>query len=128
MIKLTIFLVFLALVGPCAAANETAGNETRSIKLPLIFQTSVYKSILAKRNIVPEIREEDAGQPIPKSIFDPITENLNKSLLNNAFSNITAGLIKPWMSLNSRLSKTASTLPGIFAAKGASKCYKNNFC
>lgn len=124
MIKLTICLVFLVQVGICAAVNETASNETRSIKLPLVFQSPVYKQILAKRNIVPEIRAEDVGQPIPKSIFDPVTENPNKSSLSNGLVNITTGLIKPWMNFNSRLSKTASTLPELFAAKGASKCYK----
>lgn len=122
MIKLTIFLVFLVLAGTCAAANETVANEMRSIKLPLIFQSQVYKQILAKQNIVPEIREEDARQPIPKSILDPVTETFKKSPLDTGFANFTSGLIMPWMNFNTRLSKTASNLPVLFAAKGASKC------
>src|SRR5699024_3626320 len=121
--------VFLVLGGIFVGANNnaTTDNEMRSIKLPPIFQLPLYKKILARRNIVPEIREEDSSKPAPKSIFSPLSSLPNfpsgsvdskQSVFNQGFANITDSLIKPWMNFNSRLSKTASTLPELFAAKG----------
>lgn len=133
MFKLTIFLVFLVLAGIYAleSTNDTIeDNEIRSVKLPPIFQLPVYRKILARRNIVPEIREKDAqtDKLVPKSILDPFSSSPSgtafdpsKVQLNSGLANITNALIKPWMHFNNRISKTASTLPELFAAKGACK-------
>ncbi|KAH9404849.1 hypothetical protein TYRP_000680 [Tyrophagus putrescentiae] len=123
MFKLTIFLVFLVLAGIYAleSTNDTIeDNEIRSVKLPPIFQLPVYRKILARRNIVPEIREKDAqtDKLVPKSILDPFSSSPSgtafdpsKVQLNSGLANITNALIKPSLPPKGALIGTALATP-----------------
>jgi len=135
---------------PIVNSSPVAPNVVRVIPLPAIFKTSpILSRILQRRNIsislitspevvrtlsekqhqekklrindqtersIGHIKSDESPSEVKSIIPAPAPSGFSQLLFS-----ITNSVLNPWIEFNNRLSKTAGTLPALFAAKGERK-------
>ena len=130
----TVFLVFAESQKQTLPPNSTFNYKY--FVIPQNFHTSPFnvKHVLSRRSPVgsffpvgPEYQQqpthdvESQNQESTDSENDDFQMTPGVKTFSQGLTNITSAIFKPWVHFHNRLSKTANTLPDLFAANGARK-------